>query len=65
MSHVCVLCGRGKEACEYCYREGEVDWEAMCDCGLYDFDHHLTNCGDRKDHRWVVAVTHESAKEKL
>ena len=59
----CVACGRGREACEYCHDVAEVDYQAMCDCGLHDFGHHLNACRERDPYRWVIAADHLSAQE--
>jgi len=59
----CSRCGRGKEACEYCHTLDEIDFQTICDCGLFDFGAHLIDCDDRKDKRWVIAIDYASAEE--
>lgn len=61
----CTICDRGKEACSYCQDCSESDWEAICDCGLYDFGSHLMACEDRKEYRWVITDSHKAAEEKI
>lgn len=60
---ICTICERGKEACTYCENISVLDFEAICDCGLYDFGAHFEsfNCYERRDRRYVVAQSHESA----
>lgn len=41
---VCVKCLHGREVCMYCKDLPTADWEAICDCGLYDFGYHLISC---------------------
>lgn len=40
----CPRCERGREVCQFCKDIAEEDWEAICDCGLYDFGYHLISC---------------------
>ena len=40
----CRICNHGAEVCSYCHSVDKVDWEVICDCGLYDFDQHLIDC---------------------
>lgn len=51
----CSACERGPEACEYCEHVSQQDWEAICDCGLYDFGQHLIDCRERDKSRYVIA----------
>ena len=51
----CSRCARGREACSYCERLDERDWEAVCDCGLLDFGRHLVDCASRTRYRFVIA----------
>lgn len=51
----CSRCARGREACSYCERLEERDWEAICDCGLADFGRHLVDCVARAKYRYVIA----------
>lgn len=57
----CERCQRGREACQWCERESQRDWEAICDCGLLDFGAHLLDCSKRDGFRYVVAIDHEAA----
>jgi hypothetical protein len=57
----CTQCGRGAEACEWCHNIELRDWEAICDCGLYDLGNHLLACLDRANYRYVVVSNYESA----
>ena len=61
---VCTTCLRGREACEWCEKVSEQDWRAMCDCGLHDFDAHLTDCQERAAFRYVIACDYDSAELK-
>ena len=59
----CRKCGRGAEACQYCCTVGmSEDWEAICDCGLADFGHHLLNCKSRDNYFYVIADSHDAAQ---
>jgi hypothetical protein len=62
---VCSNCERGQNACQYCYDLARLDWETICDCGLYDFGAHLLDCAKREGYRWVVASDYASAGERL
>jgi hypothetical protein len=54
VSEKCAKCDRGKEACDYCRDTARIDWEAICDCGLHDFDAHLFDCESVPPDRPVV-----------
>lgn len=60
----CPECERGREACQYCETVTERDWEAMCDCGLYDFGAHLLKCEDRAAFKYVIASDHDTAEAR-
>lgn len=47
---ICPKCNLGPESCDFCHGLDEADFEAICDCGLYDFGRHLISC----------EVTHEA-----
>lgn len=41
----CPKCGKGLEACQYCYELKHLDdWIAICDCGLCSHGFHLIAC---------------------
>jgi hypothetical protein len=61
-SAACPRCKRGAEACGYCEGIEKRDWEAICDCGLYDFGDHLMDCEARAAFKYVVAGDYEQAK---
>ena len=63
----CASCGRGAEACEWCENLGmSEDWEATCDCGLFDFGTHLMHdCKKRKDFKYVIACSEKTEGMKL
>lgn len=65
MKVVCVNCGRGPEACEWCHALDPEDYETICDCGLHDFGAHLLDCSKREGYRWVVAEDYASAAERV
>jgi hypothetical protein len=50
----CSICHRGAEACAYCEDVDQEDWETICDCGLYDFGHHLFACEELKESKYVI-----------
>ena len=58
---ICPTCKRGQEACEWCHDFSPLDYETLCDCGLYDHGYHLLDCHRRRGYRWVVAESYESA----
>jgi hypothetical protein len=62
----CGLCGRGKEACQYCEGMALEDFEVCCDCGLYDFGRHLelVKCHTKSELKYVVAATFEGSLER-
>jgi hypothetical protein len=62
----CTKCERGIEACEWCANPKHPDdWAAMCDCGLYDFGHHLLDCEQRAEYVYVVAIDYASAEMRM
>lgn len=63
MSVICSNCDRGPDDCQFCEGLPEDDFEAICDCGLYDFGDHLFDCIERSGKRWVVADGYEAAEE--
>lgn len=65
MNDPCRYCGRGREACQWCHDVAEEDFEAICDCGLYDFSGHLIECEQRAGFKWVIAQDEASAQERL
>jgi hypothetical protein len=61
----CQRCHRGAESCAYCENVSEQDWEAICDCGLYDFGSHLIPCEDRTAFKYVIAADHAQAAVRV
>lgn len=59
----CEKCGRGKEACQYCFDGSDADWFTICDCGLWDFGLHLSDCLARQRYKFVIVDDHEAAGE--
>ncbi len=57
----CGICERGRESCQYCENVTEQDFEAICDCGLYDFGRHLTDCESQAAYKYVIACDYASA----
>lgn len=58
----CPRCKRGAEACQWCENIEHRDWEAICDCGLYDFGDHLLDCEARSTFKYVVAADYATAE---
>jgi hypothetical protein len=58
----CDLCERGREACEWCHNLDDLDYQAICDCGLHDFGRHLLDCRERDKYRYVVACDYATAE---
>lgn len=50
----CSKCDRGVEACGYCNGLPSYDYEAICDCGLYDFGAHLWDCESMNDEEFII-----------
>jgi hypothetical protein len=59
---VCTRCKRGAEACQWCEDITTADWEAICDCGLYDFGDHLTDCTERHAYKYVIPADYDTAE---
>ena len=41
---ICPNCHQGPESCVHCQGLSRMDFETICDCGLYDFGSHLISC---------------------
>jgi hypothetical protein len=58
----CGVCNRGAETCQWCENVTEEDFNAICDCGLLDFGHHLNDCELRMNFKYVIVADHAAAE---